>query len=172
MKKAGGSEGNRSKAPSAEVLLRALLDVWQSGDTANLGSILHENIVYEDVPNEHVFSGLDEVAGYIKHVHSWASDLRIEVVSIEARSGAAVGEWVMIARQGHPMGVRVRVATHRKIRLRGVTLIRASKGRITRAADYLDALTLMRQLGGTIQTPGGGHLGPLRVEEARISSRD
>jgi steroid delta-isomerase-like uncharacterized protein len=164
MKKAAGLKGSRSKVPSTEVLLRALLDVWQSGDTANLGAIFHEDIVYEDVPNEHAFSGLEEVAGYIEHVHSWASDLSIEVVSIEAKSGSAVGEWVMVARQDHPMGVRVRVATHRKIRLRGVTLIRTSKGRITRATDYLDALTLMRQLGGQADLPGGASMGPLSVD--------
>jgi steroid delta-isomerase-like uncharacterized protein len=164
MKKRAELKGSPSGVPSVEVLLRALLDVWQSGDTADLGAILHEDVVYEDVPNEHVFSGLEEVAGYIDHVHSWASDLKIEVVSIESGSGAAVGEWIMVARQGHPMGVRVRVATHRKIRLRGVTLVRASKGRITRASDYLDSLTLLRQLGGQVDLPGGSSMGPLSVD--------
>jgi len=164
MKKAVESEGSRSKASSAEVLLRTLLDVWQSGDTTKLGAILHENIVYEDVPNEHTFSGLEEVAGYIDHVHSWASDLLIDVESIETNLEFAVAEWIMIARQGQPMGSRVRVATNCKIRLRGVTLIRASKGRITKATDYFDALTLMRQLGGRVDLPGGGTMGPLSAD--------
>ena len=164
MKKAAKSDMSQAESPSAEVLLRALLDIWRSGDTSGLKAILHKDIVYEDVPNEHVFSGLEEVAGYIEHVHSWASDVRIEVRSIESNSKMAVGEWTMVARQDHPMGVRVQVATHRKIRLRGVTLIRASKGRITHATDYLDALTLMRQLGGHVDLPGGASIGPLSVE--------
>ncbi|RKX35252.1 MAG: hypothetical protein DRP71_04355 [Verrucomicrobia bacterium] len=164
MKKASKSKKGREKAPSAEVLLRALLGIWQSGDTTDLKTILHKDIVYEDVPNDHAFSGLDEVAGYIDHVHSWASDLRIEVRSIETSSKMAVAEWTMIARQGQPMGSRVRVATNRKIRLRGVTLVRASRGRITKATDYHDALSLMRQLGGRVDLPGGGTMDPLRVE--------
>lgn len=164
MKKAAGSQKSPKKVPIAGVLLRALLDVWQSGDTANLKAILHEDIIYEDVPNEHTFSGLEEVAGYIDHVHSWTSDLRIDVRSIETDSEMAVAEWIMIARQGQPMGARVRVATNRKIRLRGVTLVRVSGGRITQATDYLDALTLMRQLGGRVDLPGGGTMDPLRVD--------
>lgn len=164
MKKATKSDGNRARTPSVEVLLRALLGIWQSGDTSGLKTILHKDIVYEDVPNEHVFSGRDEVAGYIEHVHSWASDLQIEVESIESNSEMAVGEWIMIARQGQPIGARIRVATNRRIRLRGVTLVRVSKGRIIRATDFLDALTLMRQLGGSVALPGGGTLDPISAE--------
>lgn len=164
MKKAAKSDMNQVKAQSAETLLRALLDIWQSGDTSGLKAILHEDIVYEDVPNEHVFSGRDEVAGYIDHVHSWAAELRLEVKSIESNSEMAVGEWIMIARQGQPIGARVRIATNRRIRLRGVTLVRVSGGKIKHATDFLDALTLMRQLGGSVALPGGGSLDPLSAE--------
>jgi ketosteroid isomerase-like protein len=164
MKKAAKSDMSQAESPSAEVLLRTLMDTWQSGDTSGLKAILHKDIVYEDVPNEHVFSGRAEVAGYIEHVHSWAADLRIEVRSIESNSKMAVGEWTMIARQGQPIGARIRVATNRRARLRGVTLVRVSGGRIIHATDYLDALTLMRQLGGQVDLPGGASMGPLSVE--------
>jgi len=156
--------GKDSNSGEAGELLRGLLEVWQSGDTTDLKEILHSKAVYEDIPNEHAFSGLEEITGYIGHLHSWATDIHIEVSSIESTPGTAVAEWTLTARQNKPMGDRVRTTTDRRIRLRGITLARTLQGRIIRASDYLDTLVLIRQLGGRVDLPGGATLDPLSVK--------
>ena len=40
--------------------------------------------------------------------------------------------------------------------MNGVTIIEMEGGRIIRAADYVDTLPMMLQLGGRVEMPGGG----------------
>lgn len=70
----------------------------------------------------------------------------------------AVAEWTMTAVQDRPIPGRVPVATDRRVEIRGVTLVEVRDGRITRAADYLDALGFVIQLGGRVALPGGASI--------------
>ena len=67
----------------------------------------------------------------------------------------AVAEWTMTAIQSEPIPGRVPVATGNPITLNGVTLIHVDGGKITHAADYLDALGFVLQLGSEVALPGG-----------------
>ncbi len=151
-------------SPSADDLMQALMDIWQTGKTGNLSDILDRNIVYEDVSNDQAYTGLEEVSSFVDFVHDWTEDLELQVLNLESNRSGASAEWVMTARQARPIGARVRVGTNRRIRLRGVTLIQIKKGRIVRASDYLDSLTLLRQLGGHMDLPGGASLGPIAID--------
>ena len=62
------------------------------------------------------------------------------------------------------MGERVPEASGREIVLNGVTVIEVEGGRILRAADYLDALPMVLQLGGRVEYPGGA---VLELEDVR-----
>ena len=62
------------------------------------------------------------------------------------------------ARKAWDRGARVVVlptATGREVVLNGVTILEMADGRIRRAADYVDALPMMLQVGGEIRLPGG-----------------
>jgi hypothetical protein len=61
-------------------------------------------------------------------------------------------------------GVGVSVIMGRKVRLRGVTVVQVKSGLIVKAVYYLDTLTLMRQLGGQLDLPGGTSLRPITAD--------
>ncbi len=143
---------------SAESRVQYLLEVWESGRTDELHELFHNDAVYDDYPNGVQYNGFDEIAGYIGHVHSWASAIQIETTSIHAGGSSATAEWVMTGVQDRPIGNRVPVATGRSIRVQGVTIIEMSSGKIRRAADYIDTASLMLQLGSRIELPGGAVL--------------
>ena len=139
----------------ADQRARQLMRIWETGDSGVLDEIASPDIVYDDVPNGERFEGLDGVRRYVGHVHSWASQVEITVVAVHSGSDGAVVEWVMRGVQNRPIPGRVPLATNRPFELKGVTLVVLRDGRITRAADYIDVLGFVVQLGSRVELPGG-----------------
>jgi len=141
-----------------EVLARTLMTVWESGDTNVLDDLFSPQAVYDDFPNQTQYQGLEEIAGYVTHVHDWADAVSMGVSAVHASDGGAVVEWVFAAIQAGPIGTRVPVATGREVVLNGVTILEIDDGRIVRAADYMDVLPFVLQLGAEVHMPGGSVL--------------
>lgn len=150
-----GTSGLAADQPLAETRVRELLAVWESGDVARLDELMSIEVVYSDVPNNRELKGLQAASDYIRHVHAWASQIDIRIERCSGTETDAVAEWTMTAVQSQPIPGRVPVATGRSITLRGLTLVRVSEGKIVRAADYLDALGFVLQLGSEVHLPGG-----------------
>lgn len=130
--------------------------VWQSGDTQRLDSLLADSVVYDYYPDGTQYMGRDQVTGYIRHVHAWAGQVSLEVTAVHGASQSAVAEWIMRGVQDRPIQGRVPIATHRPFTLRGATIVElAPGGRIARAADYIDVLGFVLQLGARVELPGG-----------------
>jgi steroid delta-isomerase-like uncharacterized protein len=146
-----GATSNR-----AEVMAAQLMEMWRTGNTSTLETIAATDVVYDDVPNGQRFEGREGVRQYIGHVHAWASEIEIEITSLRGDENEASAEWIMRGIQDRPIPGRVPIATHRHFRLNGVTLVELRDGKIARAADYLDALGFVVQLGGRVELPGGG----------------
>lgn len=144
----------------SERLVRELMGVWGSGDVSVLERIMAEDVVYEDVPNGVILEGVDGAAGYVGHVHTWASGVTMEITRVAAGPDSATAEWVMRAVQSSPIPGRVPVATGAAVEIHGLTTIDVRRGRIVRAADYLDALGFVLQLGAEVTLPGGVRLPP------------
>lgn len=142
------------EARSAEELVIDLMAVWASGETDQLAELMSPDVVYEDIPNGTLLQGIDASANYVAHVHKWASDVEISVDRSFGNDTNAVAEWTMTATQSGPIPGRIPVATNNRITLRGVTLVHVEAGRIKRAADYLDALGFVLQLGSEVTLPG------------------
>ena len=147
--------------PAATAVDRArdLMAVWESGDTKPLDTLLADSAVYDDYPNHTAYHGPAEIAAYVTHVHGWARDIRFRITGLQGTDSTAAVEWVMNAVQDRPIGHRVPVATNRPVELHGVTLVKTRNGRIVRAADYIDVLSFVLQLGGRVELPGGTVLG-------------
>jgi steroid delta-isomerase-like uncharacterized protein len=139
-----------------EIVARTLMDAWQSGDRDVLLDLFFPDAVYDDFPNQLQYQGIQEIVGYVQHVRDWADGLSIDVSEVHASEEGATVEWVFSATQSRPIGNRVPVATGREVVLNGVTILEIENGRIHRAADYIDALALVLQLGGEVHMPGGG----------------
>lgn len=151
---AAPAAGEAAARAQAERLMRA----WRTGDVSDLAEYTTEDVVYDDAPNGRLLEGREAFAGYVNHVHAWAGDVGMEVTRIHAGDGWAAAEWIMTGVQDAPIAGRVPVATNRAFRLRGVTLVELRDGRIARAADYLDALGFVLQLGSTVELPGGARI--------------
>lgn len=149
-----------SGEPTAEEQVQALMEVWRTGDVAVLDSILAPDVVYDDLPNSTQYEGRDEVRGYVDHVHGWAGAVTLDIVRVAGNDRDAVAEWVMRGVQDSPIPGRVPVATQRPFEIDGVTLVTLDdEGRISRAADYMDVLGFVLQLGSEVILPGGVRLG-------------
>jgi len=147
--------------PSAPAQLAAkLMRMWETGDTSALEGITAPDVVYDDIPNGEQYRGRAGVADYIGHVHSWASDISIEVLRLHAGPDFAVAEWRMRGVQDRPIGGHIPVTTDRRFELKGLTLVETRDGRIHRAADYIDVLGFVLQLGAHVTLPGGATLPP------------
>ncbi|MGE0352141.1 MAG: nuclear transport factor 2 family protein [Gemmatimonadales bacterium] len=143
-----------------ETLARGLMAVWESGDTRGLDTLTAERIRYDDVPNGMRLGGREAVRAYIDQVHAWADNVSITIDTVTSGPTAATIEWTMHAVQDRPIPGRVPVATNRTVTLRGATIVEVADGRIVRAADYLDTLGFLLQLGAKVELPGGVTLGP------------
>jgi steroid delta-isomerase-like uncharacterized protein len=148
-----------------ELAARTLMSLWESGGTDELAGLFHGDAVYDDFPNQTQYRGLEEIAGYVSHVHDWADGVSMSVSAVHPSEAGAVVEWVFSAVQDRPIGDRVPVATGRDVLLNGVTILEIDGGRIRRAADYIDVLPLVLQLGAEVHLPGGAvmklDLGPV-----------
>ncbi|MFC1628907.1 ester cyclase [Gemmatimonadota bacterium] len=142
-----------------EDLGRALIAVWESGAVEDLDEIIAIDSAYEAAQQGYVYEGIDAIKGYVGHVRMFASDLRVEVLSVNSTKTTAVLEWEMTGVQTQPIPGRVVVATNRNFSIKGVTLVEVEGGLIKTATDYMDVLGFVIQLGARVELPGGVVLG-------------
>lgn len=140
-------------------LLENLMGLWETGDTLKTRDIFSENCVYVDIANNQTLAGIDGANRYIGHVHSWASEVQMEIRKVNVSATMGYVEWTFTARQTNPIKGRVPVATNRDIALKGVTLAEFKDGKIQKASDYMDVLGFVIQLGAEIDLPGGVTIG-------------
>jgi len=139
----------------SEAIVRSMLSIWETADSAAVLDLFRPDAVYDDFQNQIQYQGLEEIASYLTHVHSWGTGVYMNVTQVHASATSATAEWVLSAIQDKPMGERVPEATGREIVLNGVTIIEVEGGLIRRAADYIDGVPMILQLGGRIEYPGG-----------------
>jgi steroid delta-isomerase-like uncharacterized protein len=140
-------------------LLNNLMVLWETGDTIKTIEIFSENCEYTDVANNTTLSGIEGVNRYISHVHNWASNTHMTVRKINASENIGYVEWIFTAVQSSPIKGRVPIATNKNITLNGVTVVEFKDGKIQKAADYMDVLGFVIQLGSKIELPGGVIIG-------------
>ena len=156
---AGLSLPTPAQDASPSSALEELLGVWESGEVESLGRLFEDDAVYVDMPNDRRLSGLEAIKGYVSHVHSWASEIRVEIRSVREGPSFAVAEWTMEGTQDRPIRGLIPIATGQSFSISGTTLIDVRNGLISRAVDYIQVTPLMLQLGGRIELPGGVVLG-------------
>ncbi|MBM4183329.1 MAG: nuclear transport factor 2 family protein [Gemmatimonadetes bacterium] len=147
-----------------ELLARSLMDALVAADTATIVALFWPEAVYDDYASQLQYRGIEEIVGYVTSVHAWADDVYLNVGSVHVSESGAVAEWLFAAVQARPMGELVPTVTNREVVVNGVTIIEVDGGRIRRAADYVDQLPLLLQLGGRMTLPGGGLV---ELEEGR-----
>lgn len=141
-----------------EITVRTLLGMWGSGDAADVAGLFHPDAVYDDFANQEQYRGLQEIASYLSMGTRWATGVNMSVTAVHVSGTGAVAEWVFSGFQERPIGNLFPDVTGREVVLNGVTILEIDQGRIRRAADYMDVLPLVLQLGGEVVMPGGSIL--------------
>ena len=139
----------------SETMVRTMLSIWETADTAAVLDLFWPEAVYDDFQNQIQYQGQEEIAAYLTHVHSWGTGVLMNVTHVHASETGATAEWVLSAINDKPVGDRVPEPTGREIVLNGVTIIEMEGDLIVRAADYIDGLPMVLQLGGRVEYPGG-----------------
>ena len=153
-----GAPGPSQAYAENEIAIRSLMAMVGSGNIDDVAGLFHPDAVYDDYANQQQYRGLEEIAGYITGGTRWATAVSMDVMSVHISDSTAVAEWVFTGIQDQPIRSFLPVVTGREVVLNGVTIIEMEDGRIRRAADYVDALHLVLQLGGEVHMPGGGLL--------------
>ena len=153
-----GRPGPSQAEAENEIAIRSLMALIGSSNADDVAGLFHPDAVYDDYANQRQYRGLEEIAGYITGGTRWATGVSMDVLSVHVSDSVAVAEWVFTGIQDRPVGSLLPVVTGREVVLNGVTIIEMEGGRIRRAADYVDALQLVLQLGGEVRMPGGGVL--------------
>ena len=138
-----------------ELTANLLMNAFETGDVSQLGSLFFPSAYYDDYSSARQYRGLEEISGYVRSLQDWANSIIMSVDKVHAWEGGAVVEWTLSAVQDKPIPGRVTEATGHEIVVNGVTILEISNHRITRAADYMDNLNMMLQLGGELHMPGG-----------------
>lgn len=133
--------------------------LWETGDNLKTKNIFLQECTYNDIANNHVFLGVQEVNKYISHIHNWASEIKMTIRKIKVSDEMGFIEWTLNAKQTRPIHGRIPIATNNTIRLQGVTLIEVKNGKIEKASDYMNVLGFVIQLGSKIELPGGMVIG-------------
>jgi ketosteroid isomerase-like protein len=153
----GGAGPSQAEAEN-EFAVRTLVGMVASADATEVAGLFHPDAVYDDYANQHQYRGMQEIAGYISGGTRWATAVTMDVMAVHVFPTGAVAEWVFTGIQDRPIGSFLPMVTGREVVLNGVTIIQMEDGRIRRAADYMDGLPLVLQLGGEVRMPGGGVL--------------
>ncbi len=138
-----------------ELTARTFLATWEQGDIDAIPEYFRADATYDDFSNSIQHRGIQEIQEYLAQAHAWGSDVVINVTAVHASAEGAVAEWVFSAVQTAPIEGTVDVSTGNEVILNGVTILEIEGGLITRAADYVDTLPFVLQLGGRVEMPGG-----------------
>ena len=148
-----------STSNNVEKLGMELMNLWETGDTLKTTNIFINESTYNDIANNQVFSGIQEINKYISHIHTWASEIKMTTRNIKVSNENGYIEWTLNAKQTKPIIGRIPVATNNDIVLKGVTIIEMKNEKIEKASDYMDVLGFVIQLGSKVELPGGMVIG-------------
>lgn len=140
----------------AELTIQLLTNAIATADTAVILDLFWPEATYDDFASQLTYQGIQEIVAYLTNAHEWGDDVYMNLGRIHITPTGAVGEWIFSAIQNRPLGDRFPVASGNEVVLNGVTIIEMRGDRIIRAADYVDGVPMILQLGGRIELPGGG----------------
>jgi hypothetical protein len=153
-----GSAGPSPLMKENELTAHLLMSDVESGDLSNLAGIFAPTAVYEDFSNSREYQGLQEISGYVGSIRSWADGIVMSINEMQVWNTGVVIEWSLSAVQNRPIPGLVSTATGHEVVVNGVTVLEIANHKVIRAADYMDDLTMMLQLGGEMHMPGGAVL--------------
>jgi steroid delta-isomerase-like uncharacterized protein len=130
--------GNPPVPPSAA---ENWIAAWNSHDTAKWATYFSSDVYYEDVTFSEISRGVEEGKKFAGEFFEAVPDLKLELegASVDGNHGSI--QWIL---SGTDKGI---YKTGKKFKVRGVSIITMSNGKISRSLDYYDSATIMKQVG-------------------------
>ncbi|HEU0116020.1 MAG TPA: ester cyclase [Thermomicrobiales bacterium] len=131
-------------------LLQSWIDAWNTSDAKAIAALYTPDGVYEDVASATMSTGGD-VAGYLGAFIASVGNIQVTAQTGFATPDWAALEWTFAAtNNGFVPGA---AAQGKSFSVRVATIFALSGDKIRRSADYLDAATILGQL-GLMPAPG------------------
>ena len=136
-------------AMDMEAWVREEAAAWSSHDVEKTLSSFTDDVVYEDLAIGKVFRGKEELRAFVKMCFTMFPDLRSEVTSFFFSGNRVCIEYVWSGTHlGDSSGMP---ATGKPFSVRCASIREMTGDKASRASDYYDLGTMMRQLG--VQPP-------------------
>jgi steroid delta-isomerase-like uncharacterized protein len=132
-------------ATAADSIATKWAAAWNSHDPAKIVALFAEDGVYEDIPFGSTNRGPAALRKYAADYFAAVPDMKTVVTGSAVKNGVGYVEWVF---SGTDVGL---YKTGKPFSIRGVSIIAAKNGRITRDRDYYDLAALMKQVGAAPQ---------------------
>jgi steroid delta-isomerase-like uncharacterized protein len=126
-------------------LIHEWIAAWNAHDGDRVAGVFGEEFLYEDVTFGVVMRTPQDVKGFVDGFVAVAPDCAFEIGSAFVAGGFGGADWTCTGtHRGDMPGMP---ASGKRFSLRGATIFELRDGRFSKAADYWDLATLMRQLG-------------------------
>lgn len=130
-----------TSTPPASPIAESWIAAWNSHDPAKWATHFTSDVYYEDVTFAEVNHGIEEGKKFAAEFFESVPDLKLELANSSIQGNHGSIEWIL---SGTDKGV---YKTGKPFKVRGVSIITISNGKISRSVDYYDAATIMKQVG-------------------------
>lgn len=114
---------------------------WNSHDPDKIVAVFTDDVMYEDVPYGELNHGSAELRKFAASELEAVPDLKVELAESSIQGGSGSFQWMF---SGTDKGI---YKSGKQFKVRGVSIIKIEKGKISRNVDYYDAATIMRDVG-------------------------
>lgn len=135
-----------SAPPATSPIAESWIAAWNSHDPAKWATHFTADVYYEDVTFAQISHGAGEAKKFATETFADVPDLRLELENSSGAGDHAAIQWVLT---GTDKGF---YKTGKPFKVRGVSVITITNGKISRSVDYYDAATIMKQV-GLLPTP-------------------
>ncbi len=138
-------------ATNTEKMTKDLFAAINSQEVDKVLSFFTDDCVYEDVAAGKVCRGKQELKAFVTSWYALSSDMKFELTSHFSAGDRLATEWIMSGTHtGEVLGIP---ATNKKFSVKGASITKLSKDRISRNTDYYSLATFLQQIGILPATP-------------------
>ena len=138
-------------AASLEAPVEAFLDVWHTGNTDAVDTIVDASFERR-APADGALSGPEELKGLVTRFHTAFPDMRVIADQVYYLEDTAILHWTFTGTNTGPGDWE---PTGKAVSVSGMTELRLSGGKVVLEDVYFDALGWMEQLGFSLAPPAG-----------------
>jgi steroid delta-isomerase-like uncharacterized protein len=122
------------------------LAAWSRHDALAVAAFMTDDVDFEDVTLGERLHGKSAVADFVERfTNTFSSDYHFELVSELTTTDRLAVEWTVYGH--HDRDSAAMPATHKPFTIRGVTIARLDKGKLSASRDYWDMAGFLRDVG-------------------------